>query len=406
MVFKSNRKIIVCVIAMMLSLVCPSIAQSHDDTHTDSSHNTEAQMPDQNGAQSVTEEEGGLPTEASGHGAHGEEAKKPFNVNEVLFGHVMDSHDWHIFSIGKGHDAKHFSIPLPVILFSKSRGLSIFSSARFHHGHETYDGYQMPAIDGGANMKEKITFIENPTEKIYDFSITKNVFCMFLSIAILLLIMFAVAKRSKRNGVNKAPTGIQNAVEPLVTFIRDDVAKAYLGNKYAKYMPLLLTFFFFIWINNLLGLLPLGFNFTGNIAVTVCLALVFFVVMMFNSNKYFWGHIFNPPGVPLGIKFILVPIEFVSIFIKPVALALRLFANIFAGHTIIICVISLIFIFAEKFGSGLGWGTSIISIAFTVFMFFLELLVAAIQAFIFTNLAAIFIGSAIEEHHHDDAHAH
>jgi F-type H+-transporting ATPase subunit a len=261
----------------------------------------------------------------------------------------------------------------------------------------------MTAIDGGNNMKEKISIVGSD-EKVYDFSITKSVLCMFISIAILFLIMFAVAKRSKRNGIAKAPTGIQNAIEPLVTFIRDDVAKAYLGNKYAKYLPLLLTFFFFIWINNLLGLLPLGFNFTGNIAVTALLALVFFAVMMIKSNKYFWGHIFNPPGVPLAIKFILVPIEFISIFIKPVALALRLFANIFAGHTIIICVISLIFIFAEKFGTGLGWGTSLISIAFTVFMFFLELLVAAIQAFIFTNLAAIFIGSAIEEHHHDDAH--
>jgi F-type H+-transporting ATPase subunit a len=333
--------------------------------------------------------------------AHAESGK--FNIKEVLFGHIMDSHDWHIFSIGKGHDAKHFSMPLPVIVYSKVKGLDIFSSAHFHHGHEPHNGYKMSAIDG-TNKKEKISLIDSD-EKVYDFSITKNVFCMFLSIALLLIIMLAVAKRSKSNGINKAPTGIQNAVEPLITFIRDGVAIPYLGDKYKKYLPLLLTFFFFIWINNLLGLLPLGFNLTGNIAITALLALIFFVVMMANSNKYFWGHIFNPPGVPLGIKFILVPIEFISIFIKPVALCLRLFANIFAGHTIILCVISLIFIFTEKFGAGLGWGSSIISMAFTVFMFFLELLVAALQAFIFTNLAAVFIGSAIEEHHHHDDHA-
>lgn len=366
-----------------------------------------AQTPDSSAipveAQAPVVAEGGAEASEHHEGAAAEEAEGPFNINKVLFGHVMDSHDWHIFSYGKGHEATHVSMPLPVIVYSASRGLSMFSSSHFHHGHETYDGYAMTAIDGGNNMKEKISIVGSD-EKVYDFSITKSVLCMFISIAILFLIMFAVAKRSKRNGIAKAPTGIQNAIEPLVTFIRDDVAKAYLGNKYAKYLPLLLTFFFFIWINNLLGLLPLGFNFTGNIAVTALLALVFFAVMMINSNKYFWGHIFNPPGVPLAIKFILVPIEFISIFIKPVALALRLFANIFAGHTIIICVISLIFIFAEKFGTGLGWGTSLISIAFTVFMFFLELLVAAIQAFIFTNLAAIFIGSAVEEHHHDDAH--
>jgi F-type H+-transporting ATPase subunit a len=170
-------------------------------------------------------------------------------------------------------------------------------------------------------------------------------------------------------------------------------------------MPLLLTLFFFIWINNLLGLLPFGFNLTGNIAVTLLLALVFFVIMLWNSNKYFWGHIFNPPGVPLGVKFILIPIEILSnLIIKPVALAIRLFANIFAGHTIIISIILLIFIFG-----GLSKIAGIVfipvSLGFTIFMFFLELLVAAIQAFIFTNLTAVFIGQAIEEHHHDDSHS-
>jgi ATP synthase F0 subcomplex A subunit len=171
-------------------------------------------------------------------------------------------------------------------------------------------------------------------------------------------------------------------------------------------MPLLLTIFFFIWINNLLGLLPFGFNLTGNIAVTLVLALVFFVVMLFHSNKYFWKHIFNPPGVPVGIKFILIPIEVLSnLLIKPAALAIRLFANIFAGHTIILSIILLIFIFSAL-SKVAGIAFVPVSVGFAIFMFFLELLVAAIQAFIFTNLTAVFIGQAIEEHHHDDHQGH
>jgi F-type H+-transporting ATPase subunit a len=377
---------------LMMMVAMPSIAQTGDSLHT-----TDAQVPVQVDAQAS-------PEVHNAEGAEGAEHAGKFNIKEVLFGHVMDSHNWHIFTFGKGHEATHASLPLPVIVYSATKGLHIFSSSNFmeHHEPVAYKGFSMNVIDG---VKKKEVITADDGSKVYDFSITKNVLCMLISIALLLWIMLTVAKAAKNNGTTKAPTGIQNAVEPIVTFIRDGVAIPYLGAKYMKYLPLLLTFFFFIWINNLLGLLPLGFNLTGNIAVTALLALIFFAVMMFNSNKYFWGHIFNPPGVPFAIKLILVPIEFLSIFIKPVALALRLFANIFAGHTIIICVVSLIFIFTEKFGAGMGWGSSIISMAFTIFMFFLELLVAALQAFIFTNLAAVFIGSAIEEHHHDDNHA-
>ena len=175
-------------------------------------------------------------------------------------------------------------------------------------------------------------------------------------------------------------------------------------------MPLLLTIFFFIWLNNLLGLLPGGANFTGNIAVTGCLALITFIVIIFSGNKHFWGHLLNPPGVPFGVKLLLVPIEIISLFIKPVALMIRLFANILAGHIIILSIISMIFIFGAL-SEVAGWGFSIVSLAFSIFMFFLELLVAAIQAFIFTNLTAVFIGQAIEEGHdhdhaHEDYHAH
>ena len=333
----------------------------------------------------------------SGHTTETKEEGK-LDIKGEIFGHISDSYDWHLFNIGEGHEAIQVSVPLPVILFNTTHGFTIFLSNNFHHGHKPYNGYELYVENG----KQKIRAQDETS--FYDISITKNVLCMFISIFILWFVMTGVAKKYKKNGIHVAPTGMQNAIEPIIGFIQETVAKPFLGKQYARFMPLLLTLFFFIWTNNLLGLLPFGFNLTGNIAVTLLLALVFFVVMLFNSNKYFWGHIFNPPGVPGWVKVILVPIEILSnLVIKPAALAIRLFANIFAGHTIIISIVLLIFIF-----SGLSKIAGIIfvpiSVGFTVFMFFLELLVAAIQAFIFTNLTAVFIGQAIEEHHHDDAH--
>lgn len=330
--------------------------------------------------------------------AHAESHEGKMDIKGEIFGHISDSYDWHFFSMGEGHQATHVSIPLPVLLFSPEKGTSFFMSSKLQHGHEEYNGYKL-------NTKtHKIESVDG--SKFYDFSITKNVVSMILSIIILLVLMIGVANKYKKNGTNKAPSGFQNALEPIIGFIVDNVAKPSLGKSYLKYMPLLLTMFFFIWINNLLGLLPGGANLTGNIAVTLLLAMVFFVVMLFNSNKYFWGHIFNPPGVPLAIKFILVPIEILSnLLIKPAALAIRLFANIFAGHTIILSIILLIFIFGSM-SKVAGVAFIPVSVGFSVFMFCLELLVAAIQAFIFTNLTAVFIGQAIEEHHHDEAHAH
>ncbi|WP_118976886.1 F0F1 ATP synthase subunit A [Taibaiella koreensis] len=321
--------------------------------------------------------------------SHGE--KKEFDASEVIFGHIGDNHDWHFFD-WNGHP---FSVPLPVIVYHPQKGLSVFSSARFHHGHESYEGY---ALD------EKNKIVSEDGVAIKDFSITKNVASMLISVILLLLIMTSVAKKYKKNGAMKAPSGFQNALEPVIVFVRDEVAKPNLGHKYMRYMPLLLTVFFFIWINNLLGLLPGGANFTGNIAVTAALSLISFIVIIFSGNKHFWGHLFNPPGVPFGIKLLLVPIEIISLFIKPVALMIRLFANMLAGHIIILSVISMIFIFGA-ISSYAGWGFVPVSLAFAIFMFFLELLVAAIQAFIFTNLTAVFIGQAIEEaHHHDHEH--
>lgn len=343
------------------------------------------------------------PVTAEGHDPHAEGEKK-LNVKEVIFGHIRDAHDWHLFSVGDFHA----SLPLPVILYSPTNGLSVFMSSKFHHGHEPYNGYKMvDEHDIAADptlVKGKIMSLDG--SKFYDFSITKNVVSMLISLLLLWFLLTGSAKKYKNNGINKAPTGWQNALEPVIGFVQDNVAKPYLGKQYLKYMPLLLTFFFFIWINNLLGLLPGGANLTGNIAVTLLLTLVFFVVMLANSTKYFWGHMLNPPGIPMGIKFILVPIEILSnLLIKPAALAIRLFANIFAGHTIILSLMCMIFIFGAM-SKVAGFGVSLFSVAFSVFMFFLELLVAAIQAFIFTNLAAVFIGQAIEEHHHEEHGAH
>jgi F-type H+-transporting ATPase subunit a len=340
------------------------------------------------------------------HGEAGHEKKK-LDVSGEIFSHVGDSHEWHIFSIGHTPVA----VPLPVILYDANRGLQIFSSGNFNYHHwtpiegtklkrtESFNGYHLEK-----NIKEKI--VADDGAQLYDFSITKNVLCMLISIAILLPLIINVAKKYQKNGPNKAPSGFQNALEPVITFVRDEVAKPNLGHKYMKFMPLLLTLFFFIWTNNLLGLLPFGFNFTGNIAVTVCLALVFFVVMLVNANKHFWSHLFNPPGVPMGINVLLVIIEVISLFVKPIALTIRLFANILAGHIVILSVIFMIFIFAN-ISTGAGIGFSFLSIAFAIFMFFLELLVAAIQAFIFTNLTAVFLGQAVEEGHgHDDGQHH
>ncbi len=321
---------------------------------------------------------------------HAEEEK--LDVAGNIFGHIGDAHDWHFFTIGDFHA----TIPLPIILYNKTEGnLKFFSSSKFEHGHATYDGYR---LDGGKIVAE------NGAE-ILDFSITKNVASMLLAVTILLLIMFNVSKKYKTYGTTKAPSGMQNAIEACVVFVRDEVAKPNIGSSYMKFLPFLLTIFFFIWINNLIGLIPGGANSTGNIAVTACLAAISFIVMLFTSKKYFWGHLFNPPGLPIGVKMLLVPIEFISLLIKPVALMIRLFANMLAGHIVILSFIMLIFIFGEL-NRGVGAGFSVVSVGLAVFSFLIELLVTAIQAFIFANLTAVFIGQMVEEHHHDEAHAH
>lgn len=320
------------------------------------------------------------------------EEKKGFDAAATIFGHISDAHDWHFMDFN-GHPV---TLPLPVIIWHPENGLSVFSSSRFDHGHSSYKGYRL--VRGP--MKEKI--VSEDQARILDLSITKNVMSMLISVALMLWLMISAAKVYQRKGSKEAPSGMQGFLEPIILFIRDDVAKPSLGRHYLRYTPLLLTIFFFIWINNLLGLIPGAANFTGNLAVTGCLALLTFIVMIFSGNRHFWGHLFNPPGVPLAIKFLLVPIEIISLFIKPIALMIRLFANIMAGHIIILSVVSMIFIFANL-NEIAGWGFAPISLAFTLFMYLLELLVGAIQAFIFANLTAVFIGQSVDEGHHEQA---
>ena len=329
----------------------------------------------------------------------GEEKKEGFDAKEVIFGHILDAHEFHFFGY-KGSDGKEHevAIPLPVILYSPQKGLSVFMYSAFHHGEHEVDGYK---LENG-----KIVATETGVT-FYDFSLTRNVVQMILALALLTWLMVSIANSYKKGqGVTSAPKGKQSLLEPVITFVRDQVAKPNLGHKADKYLPYLLTVFFFILINNIIGLIPGTANVTGNIAFTVVLGVISFVVILFSSNSHFWGHIFNPPGVPGFVKPILVLVEFLSVFIKPFALIIRLFANMVAGHIIIICLISLIFIFAQL-NKYAGMGTIPVSIAFTIFIYFIEVLVAFLQAFIFTMLTAVFIGQAFEgEHHHEEAAHH
>lgn len=354
------------------------------------------------------------PSESEHHetaiAAHSEEkTAEKFNAGKLIIEHITDSHDWHI--------AGHLSVPLPIILYSKERGLDVFLSNKFEHGHKTFNGYkvennhivavnEMEMVDA-----HEATVNEEITAQLWDLSITKNVAAMLISMLLMLWIFISTAKAYTRNP-GKAPKGMQSLVEPLIIFVRDDIAKSAIGEKrYKRYMPFLLTVFFFIWINNLLGLIPIlpgGANVTGNIAIALTLAAIVFVITVITANKNYWRHIIAMPGVPMGVLVLLTPIEIFGMFLKPFVLMIRLFANILAGHIIALSFFSLIFIFAEM-NTALGWGVGVFSVAFTIFMGMLELLVAFLQAYVFTLLSAMYFGSAIDEghdpHNHADDHA-
>ncbi len=337
--------------------------------------------------------------------------EEKFDAGKTIIEHISDSHDWHI--MGNGENA--VIVPLPVIVYNKTRGFSMFMSSRFEHGHKSYNGYvlrenNIEAVDqleetdaATATMNEKLT------AQTYDISMTKNVVSLLSSIVIMLVIFLSVAKSyAKRKG--QAPKGLQGLIEVLVVFVRDEIAKPSIGKKYERFMPYLLTVFFFIWINNLLGLIPIlpgGANVTGNIAVTMTLAVLTFIITTLSANKNYWRHIFAMPGVPIWVLVLLTPIELLGVVLRPFVLMIRLFANITAGHIIALSFFALIFIFGEM-STGAGLGVSVVSVAFVVFMSVLELLVAFLQAFVFTLLSAIYFGAAVEEHDHNhdgiDAH--
>ncbi|MFN8306559.1 MAG: F0F1 ATP synthase subunit A [Ferruginibacter sp.] len=353
-----------------------------------------------------------------GQEGHPTEEKEKLNIKEVIFGHIMDGHEFHFFDITQADGTKKpVSIPLPVLLYSPERGVSFFMSSNFHHGHEPYNDYMLlnehnihelgldpKKFTAGTIIPIKDGKLDSSVS-VFDLSLTRNVVQMLIALALLVWIMMSIAKCYKAGqGVTTAPKGMQSLLEPVITFVRDEVAKPNLSHKADKYLPYLLTVFFFILINSIFGLIPGTANVTGNIAFTVVLGLISFVVILFSSNGHYWGHIFNPPGVPGFVKPILVLVEFLSVFIKPFALIIRLFANMVAGHIIIICLISLIFIFGN-IKPAVGYAASPVSLLFTIFIYFIEVLVAFLQAFIFTNLTAVFIGQAFEgEHHHEEAH--
>jgi F-type H+-transporting ATPase subunit a len=350
-------------------------------------------------------------------GEHPAEAAQ-FNAGEMIINHIKDAHDWHLFDLShKNEDGTEeihaVSIPLPIILLIPGEGLKVFSSSKFDHGHAAYDGYKLSngmieKEDGSRKQATLFNLGLGNQNLFYDFSITKNVAAMILAIIILSLVFFTVAK-SYKNRPKSAPKGLQSFVEPLIMFIRDEVAKPSIGAHYEKFMPYLLTIFFFIFVNNLMGLIPIfpfGANVTGNIAVTLVLAAFTFILTLFSGNKSYWGHLFAPPGVPAWLLPIMIPIEILGVISKPVVLMLRLFANITAGHIIILAFFSLIFIFGASVGPGVAYGVSVASVIFTVFMNFLELLVAFLQAYVFTLLSALYFGMAVhEEHHHAEEHS-
>lgn len=312
-----------------------------------------------------------------------------FNVGDMIMHHIKDEHGWEL--------AHGLTIPLPVILYTQDRGLELFSSGHIMHD-EVYNGYK--EHEGDIHRVTATGEIDENV-KVWDFSITKNVASLLLSAVILLTIFFAVRSGYEKNR-GRAPKGIQSFLEPIILFVRDEIAKPNIGPRYERYLPYLLTLFFFILINNLLGLLPGGANLTGNIAITLVLAVLSFLITSFSGNKHYWMHIVKPTGVPLALLPIMIPVEIVGVFMKPFSLMVRLFANITAGHIIILSLLGLIFIARNLGGSMTGWAVSPLVAVFALFMNAIELLVAFLQAFIFTLLTSMYIGSAVEENHEAD----
>lgn len=342
-VFASKARILGLLVVLLAASILPAFSQ--EEMHSDSTRNERAK-------------------------------EEKFNVSEVILEHVMDSHTWHFF---EGHYGTLF---LPVIVRSEERGWEIFSSRNFYNEH-----HQIQAYNGYSLDHNKILLNEKP---VLDLSITKNVLMLFINATLLIVIMFSVAK-AYRARPGKAPTGLQSFIEPIVLFVKDEVVKPNIGPRYERYLPYLLTLFFFILFGNLLGLLPGAANLTGNIAVTVTLAVLTFLLTNLSGNASYWKHIFWTPGVPLPLRVIIMPVEVIGIFTKPFSLMIRLFAAITAGHIVLLSLMCLTFLFRSW---AVGFGSSV----FVLFITLIELLVAGIQAYVFTLFSSLYIGLAIEEH--------
>ena len=314
---------------------------------------------------------------ANGNAPHAEEK---FNAGEVIIHHVLDDHVWHFWD---GHGG---TLYLPVIVYSAEKGFDLFSSKRFydeHHNVIPYNGYV---------LDHNHIYLQGTDKAVLDLSITKNVAMLLINATLLVLVFLAVAGSYKKN-VGKAPRGIQSFIEPIIVFVRDEVVKPNIGHGYEKYMPYLLTLFFFILFGNILGLLPGAANLTGNIAVTLTLAVLTFIITNVSGTKAYWSHIFWTPGVPLPLRIVILPVEILGIFTKPISLMVRLFVAITAGHIVILSLIALTFIFQSYL---VGIASSLV----VLFINLIELLVAGIQAYVFTLFTSLYIGMARADDHH------
>ncbi|MEZ4984937.1 MAG: F0F1 ATP synthase subunit A [Saprospiraceae bacterium] len=426
------------VFASVLALVSAPVFAQHDDHGHghESDHAHHASDAHEHSASACAEE-------------HGD---GKYDAVSTVMNHIADANEFHVW--------KNVHIPLPLFLSAPDHGWTTGTTSIFHHGHVAQDRYVLnhgrvnriaderfpmgevhidgilhkveTVTDSKGKSKEKDVYyacangelwkLDKPSTldggilgggitSFYDFSITKNVFTMLLAAILLILVWRAVANGYKKNE-GKAPSGIQSFMEPFFTFIRDEVTKPMIGEKkYEYFQPFIMTLFFFILFCNLLGLIPFfpgSANVTGNLAVTLVLAVLTFIVTNIHGNRHYWEHVFWMPGIPAWVKIILTPVEILGLFIKPFSLMIRLFANISAGHIIILSLIGLIFLFGKNGASVGGAATgAVIGGAFTAFMNLIELLVAFLQAFIFSILTASYIGAAVEEHeHHDHEHAH
>lgn len=336
-----------------------------------------------------------FPISSKASATNADSTNQAFNTVQFIFEHVNDAYEWHFFT----NKQKHASVPLPIILFSQETGLNIFisnqlhssdSASRFYIQHEgTYEGKIVERLNSGEIVRP------------LDFSITKSVFGAILVAIFITFFSILVARRTKQNPM-APPKGMQNLLEPIVEFVRDEIAKPFVGKEYKRFLPYLLSLFSFILVANLVGLiLPLGFNITGNISITMALAVFTFLITTFTAKRSYWMHIINP-DVPIFLKLpipIMPFVEFTGTLVKPTVLMIRLFANMFSGHIIVTVLVSLIFIMSQMFGPWVATGTSVVSIFFSVFMMMIDILVSFIQAYIFTLLTALYFGMATASKH-------